>query len=192
MVAMPIPQTNAHEIADIGVLEARTSRLVAQNTSLDWNAVTLNILALPFVGAVFDVDDKSALAGIAVEDEWLATASRLPVISREGMELLAKGLEKKGWISVAEAERFVKIERDAFLRRPKDTEPEAASREGAAMLLARAEKELPGTLKRIAEGAGDLADAAKGVLMFSTEAAIFAGKGVGALAGWMRHARIKS
>ena len=172
-------------------IAAEAATLVDKNTSTDWGAVAINALVLPFLlTPIMSVEDKSKLKTTAIGDEWLAVVAGLPVVSRAGLALLANALERKGWVSVDEAAEFIRIESEAQQLASEQAKAEQTSaRPGASMLLARAEKELPGAIRRFAEGTKDFVDAAGGVLAFTAEKAVWVGRGLGALAGLMKELR---
>lgn len=179
---------------DFKTIAQQAKSLAERNTKTDFAAVALNIVALPLsMGCfLFPTDDTSKTTEVAVPDEWLASVAGLPSISRKGLELLVDAMKAKGWVSVAEAVRFIEIEQAAMLAAQETDENATKAAEapgGASLLLARAEKELPGTIKRFAEGAQTFAQAAGGVLSFTAEKAVWVGKGLGAVAGLMRDFR---
>ena len=179
---------------DFEAIAKQAKSLAAENTKTDFAAVALNIVALPLSMGCFllPTDDTSKTKEVAVPDEWLASVAGLPSISRRGLELLADSMKDKGWVSVAEAVHFIELEQAAMLteRKTEENATKAAKASvGASLLLARAEREIPGTIKRFAEGAQSFAEAAGGVLSFTAEKAIWVGKGLGAVAGLMRDLR---
>jgi hypothetical protein len=167
-----------------------TTDLARAKTRISWGAVALNAISIPLSGVIIDTEDKSALATTSVDDAWLAAVAGLPTVSRRGLEFLSSALNNKGWVSIDEALRFVEIEKD---HREVAIQTEAVKavvvNRGAAMLLARAESELPGTLARVAENAKDIAIAAVGVANFTKEVAILSGKSLGVAAGWVKNLR---
>ncbi|MPQ69458.1 hypothetical protein [Pseudomonas sp. MWU12-2323] len=169
--------------------------LALQNTNVSFAALALNMIALPLTMGLISVDihDKSKAQDVAVPDEWLASVAGLPTISRKGLELLADAMKAKGWVSVAEAIRFVEIEQAANRHNQDGTTPSDPGSKvyspGASMLLARAERDLPGTIQRFADGAQAFAQAAGGVISFTAEATASIGRGLGAVAEAMRTAR---
>lgn len=181
---------------DFESIAHQAQSLSAQNTKTDFTAVALNIVALPLTMGCFflSTDDSSKTKDVAMPDEWLASVAGLPSISRQGLELMADAMRTKGWVSVAEAVRFIEIERAAIQASTElddSAEKVLRSSVGASLLLARAEKELPGTIQRFAEGAQSFVEAAGGALSFTAEKAIWVGKGLGTLAGFMRVLRKK-
>lgn len=172
-------------------IASEAATLVGKHTKTDWGAVAVNAVVLPFLlTPIMSVEDKSQLKTTAIGDDWLAAVAGLPKVSREGLSLLAKGLEAKGWVSVAEAAEFIRIESDAQRIASEQAKSEqATARPGAAMLLARAEHELPGAIHRFAEGAKDFVEAAGGVLAFTVEKTLWVSKGLGAIAAWMKEMR---
>lgn len=179
---------------DFESIASQAKQLAVENTKTDFGVVALNIVALPLTMGVFclDSDDKTKTHEVAVPDEWLASVASLPIISRNGLELLAEAMKAKGWVSVAEAVRFIELEQAASQSTSQAKKSAAKSNPstvGASMLLARAEQELPGTIKRFAEGAQSFVEAAGGVLSFTMEKALWVGKGLGAIAGLMRDIR---
>jgi hypothetical protein len=171
-------------------LSQETAAIARAKTRISWGAVALNAISIPLSGVTIDTEDKSALATTAVDDAWLAAVAGLPTVSRRGLEFLSSALGDKGWVSIDEALRFVEIEKS---QRDVAVQAEAAkaavANRGAAMLLARAESELPGTLARVAENAKDIAIAAVGVANFTKEVAILSGKSLGTAAGWVKSIR---
>lgn len=175
------------KIDDIG---RETVELARANTRFSWGAIALNAISIPLSGFAVDVEDKSALKTSRMDDNWLAAVAGLPSISRRGLEFLSAALVSKGWVSVAEALKFVEIEKE----HRQDAEQASFSQSapenrGAIMLLARAESELPGTLARVAENTKDIAAAALGVLNFTKEVAVFSGKSLGIIAAWAKNMR---
>lgn len=105
---------------------------------------------------------------------------------------MTKSLSKKGFVSVQDAIDFVKIEKREMAAQQKilvDQEKEQRQATGAAMLLARAEKELPGSIERFIEGTKGIVQAASGVAGFATETAVWLGKGLGTVVNHMRDSR---
>ncbi len=179
---------------DFESIAQQAKSLAAQNTTTDFAAVALNIVALPLTMGCFVIptDDTSKTKEVAVPDEWLASVAGLPSISRKGLELLADAMKTKGWVSVSEAVRFIEIEQAALQSTAKQDQSATKATEsavGASLLLARAERDLPGTIRRFAEGAQSFVEAAGGVLSFTAEKAVWLGKGLGIVAGAMRNLR---
>lgn len=98
------------------------------------------------------------------------------------MESLAGALRDKGWVSVAEAAAFVdreRAERAAAGNAPPPA-PRRAENDGAALLLARAERDLPGTLARFQENAIAWSQAGRGAWRLTRRASK---KAIGLAAG---------
>lgn len=158
--------------------------------TFSWGKVALNALTIPLLGFDVDVGDSSQLDKVQIDDEWLGAVAGLPRVSKKGLRHLSDAIADKGWVSVREAMRFVEIEQKVQAAQMAEAEAEERrSSAGAAMLLARAERELPGTIGRIADGAKDLAEAATAMVVFTKEAALFTGRSAGAAAGWLRGLR---
>lgn len=121
-------------------------------------------------------------------DEWLAQVSDSPEASREGLAFLAKHLSKQGFITVGQAEEWVKLEHKIATRKSEEAEKarrkqadrDDKSREkaqqlqsaGAKALLARAEAEIPSlvnlddislALKTLGQGTGQVLSRIPGV-----------------------------
>lgn len=176
---------------DFKQIAVEAQRIAAEHTGTDWGAVAVNTLTILIaLTPVMDTSDKSKLDSTAMHDDWLAAVAGLPSVSKNGLRLLAKAVERKGWVSVAEALDFIHLEEMAQEEaREAMATDSAKEHRGAAMLLARAEAELPGTIQRFADGAKDFAVAATGVLAFTAEKTLWVGHGLGTVAGWMRQLR---
>lgn len=179
---------NFNEIA------SQASVLLQQNQETNWSLVCLNVLLIPTtLGALcLPTDDNSKAREKAVPDEWLKAVASLPNVSKEGLGFMTKSLSKKGFVSVQDAIDFVKIEKREMAAQQKirvDQEKEQLQATGAAMLLARAEKELPGSIERFIEGTKGIVQAASGVAGFATETAVWLGKGLGTVVNHMRDSR---
>jgi hypothetical protein len=177
-------QTNFDEIA-------RQAELLAkENRKISWDAVALNVLLVPLLGVSRDTTDKRALAQTAMPDEWLQAVASLPAISQDGLKTLAADLAKHGFVSVEAALEFVEAESAAKSNvLAHESIQECQQAIGAAMLLARAERDLPGSIARFADSARDVVSAAAGVASFTIEKAIWVGKGVGIVATAMKDLR---
>lgn len=175
----------------LAALAADARALAKRNQKVSADAVVLNIItSCLLMGPVMSIEDRQHWTTIAISDEWLEAAASLPAISRKGLELLAKALQVKGWVSVAEAIEFVELEELASKAQTQQADALNQSQmPGAAALLARAESDLPGTIDRFAESAMDAALAVGGVLAFSYEKTILVGKGLGAAARFVRNLR---
>lgn len=176
---------------------AKEAQLMAKKNRKDSpEALLLNLFLFPLtLGAVcVPLEDKSHLKTVPMPDEWVDGVSQLPSISRQGLELLAEAIQKKGWVSIAEAIKFAEIEEQCAAEISKTeqakTEKEKAEQSpGAIKLLARAEQELPGTIDRLIEKSTEVAKAAAGVASFVTEKSIWVGKGLGSVANILRTIR---
>lgn len=164
--------------------EAKSLHRDAQDT--DWALVALNLVLFPFVlGPAVSVADNTKSKEQPMPDEWLQVVSTLKPISKRGLKLLSDALATKGYVSVHDAYSFVEIEQRCAAdteARLKDHTEAASQVTGAAMLLARAERDLPGTIDRYYEDTKDLIAAASGAAAFAAEKAIWIGKGLGGLA----------
>lgn len=167
----------------------QAASLAKENRRVSWDAVTLNVLLVPLMGwGVVDTTDKAQLSKTPMPDEWLQAVASLPDISQDGLKSLASALTRSGFVSVLDALEFVESERAALsASASRKGGNELAS--GAAMLLARAEQEAPGSIERFAEAARDLATAAAGAASFTIEKAVWFGKGLGAIANVMKDIR---
>lgn len=161
--------------------------LLEANTRFDWERLGLAVALLPVApvlgmlvgGGTTSEDAKKA----RMPDSWLRTVADIPQLSDKGLAYLSGLLADKGWVSVAEAVEFLKREEAAQTAR---LEAESAARveangidaiapkgSGAAYLLARAERQLPGTLGRLTEVAGEIG-----------QGAVTVGKAAVNVAGW--------
>lgn len=173
------------------LIARRAEEAARENTRIDWESVALNALTIPLLGIPINAEDTSKLDSVPMDDEWLGAVSGLPTISKQGLRFLSDAVAAKGWVSVREAVRFIEIEQKAAsLQKEKAEGEERRTNVGTAMLLARAERELPGTIARVTEGAKDLAEAAANVVIFTKEAALATGRSMGAAAEWLRNRRI--
>jgi hypothetical protein len=177
--------------AEFEAIAAQAMTLANKHTSTNWGAVALNAAVLPFLlTPIMSIEDKSQLKTTAIDDDWLAAVAGMPQVSKAGLSHLASALERKGWVSVEEAATFVEIEAASYEDDCRRIKAEQATKQpGAAMLLARAEQELPGAIQRFADGAKEFAQAAGGVVAFAAEKAMWAGKGLGTVASWMKELR---
>lgn len=136
-------------------------------------------------------------------DEWLAQVSDSPETSKEGLAFLVKHLSKQGYITVGQAEDWVKLEHKIATRkadeaekaRRKQADREDKSREkaqqlqsaGAKALLARAQAEIPSlvnlddislALKTLSQGTGQVLSRIPGIEKASeTLGSLFSVKG---------------
>lgn len=180
-----IPMTTEAKGLEALAMEANKAGRSLVATS--WEKVALNALTIPLLGATVDVSDVSRQDEVPIKDDWLGAVAGLPAVSKKGLRHLSDALSEKGWVSVREAIRFVEIEETEQASAKVDEVARAKrSNAGAAMLLARAEQELPGTIGRIAEGARELAEAATSMALFTKEAAVFTGRTASAAAAWLR------
>jgi hypothetical protein len=174
---------------------AKQAKILAkQNEQTDWAKVSLNVFLIPATFGSFwlDTTDNSKAKEQAMPDDWLQAVASLPNVSKSGLNHLAKVLTKKGFISVQDAMDFVEIERRDMAEERKKNAGKGKEQQqamGAAMLLARAEKDLPGTIDRFVEGTKDIVQAASGAAAFATEKAVWLGKGLGAIAASMKDIR---
>lgn len=174
---------------------AKQAKLLAkQNEQSDWAKVSINAFLIPasFGSFWLDTTDNSKAKEQAMPDDWLQAVAGLPNVSKSGLNHLAKALTRNGFVSVQDAMDFVEIEQQEMGEEQKKQigkgkEQQQAS--GAAMLLARAEKDLPGTIDRFVEGTKDIVQAASGAAAFATEKAVWLGKGLGAIAASMKDIR---
>jgi len=136
-------------------------------------------------------------------DEWLAQVSDSSEASREGLAFLAKHLSRQGYITVGQAEEWVKQEHKIATRKAEEAEKtrrkqadrDGKSREkaqqlqsaGAKALLARAQTEIPSlvnlddislALKTLGQGTGQVLSRIPGVEKASeTLGSLFSGRG---------------
>lgn len=177
---------------DFEKIAADATALANKHTRVDWEAVAANVFLVPLtMGAIaLSTTDKDALKKAAMPDEWLQAVASLPDISQKGLELLATDLSRNGYVSVQAASEFVNLEKTAAeSRKQADSSAKSKPATGAAMLLARAEKELPGSIARFTLMANDVASAAWGFASFTLEKTILAGKGLGSIASMLKDIR---
>ncbi|WP_413460729.1 hypothetical protein [Herbaspirillum huttiense] len=174
------------EMKDIA---SQAEDLYQKHQKTDWAAVAANLFLFPITYGVLSIntDDVSELRAAAMPDDWLKAVASLPNLSKKGLATLADDLTKNGFVSVYTARKFVEIETNE--RSEANSSPKEVASAGSAMILARAEKELPGTIKRFAESAKDVAGAMSGFASFTIEKSILAGKGLGAAAEFLKTLR---
>lgn len=168
----------SREFADIAF---QASSLAKMNTKTDWDAVALNLFLIPAtLGALhLSTVDKKHLETQPMPDSWCDSVSELPNVSKKGLDLLSKELAAKGFVSVAAANRFVDIEKTALAKRRKKLKrSDNLKNQGAAKLLARAEKELPGSVQAFINTSKDIGSAMSGVAEFSIEKTLLVGEGM--------------
>ncbi len=92
------------------------------------------------VGAA--MSDRKALDQARMSDEWLSQVAQSKDVSKEGLALLARALADQGFVTVADAVRWVELEKSIAERQARQEEAAAAKREpGASALLDRARLE---------------------------------------------------
>lgn len=176
-----------HLDSDLVRVSNYVDEIAREKTSLDRGAMALNVVMVPLIGFAKDIEDTRALDTTAVDDAWLAAVAGLPMVSRSGMQFISEALAEKGWVSIREAQQFVALEqRHQAEAQARVASEKLVSKAGASMLLARAERELPGTLQKVAEGVKDIAEGAAGLLSFSRDVAVITGKGLGHAARMFR------
>jgi hypothetical protein len=88
------------------------------------------------------VEKKSNLNDSRMSDEWLEHVSETKNVSQEGLAFLAKKLSKKGYISGADAKKWLEIEyKEAEKLAVKKKISDTKNNKGATALLVRAKKE---------------------------------------------------
>jgi hypothetical protein len=95
-------------------LEKRLEKLSDEATKIIWwQVVTSFVLFIPTFGAVFFEKpyDDSALTTTPVPDDWLGDVARLKTVSADGSNFITSALDEKDWLSIAEAKRFLEIEK---------------------------------------------------------------------------------
>ena len=160
-----------HDIAK----EAR--EYVSNNAKTDTDKVLLNLLTL---GAFsIDTEDTRHLESIPMPDAWCESVSELPNISKKGLGILTNDLTKNGFVSVAAARFFLDNEKSV---RAKKQEKLRASKKlkqvGSAKLLARAEKENPGSIDSFISLSKDIGAAVSGSADDTLEKVAWIGKGL--------------
>jgi hypothetical protein len=88
------------------------------------------------------LSEGKALKTARMDDGWLEKVSNSRDVSKEGLAYLAKGLSKKGYVSVSEAIHFLELEAKSQKATEAATNRDhALAGEGAASLLDRAQAE---------------------------------------------------
>lgn len=162
--------------------------LAKKNHHVDEGKALWNLVLIPFLGVgALDTTDRKALADVPMPDEWLQAVASLKDVSKTGIRDLAAGLTDKGFVSVLDALEFVRREESVrAVQKHEVAVAEQLENLGCVMLLARAEKEAPGTLAKIAERATEAASAAVSAASFAVEKAFVIGKGLGTVAAMLR------
>lgn len=128
--------------------EARS--LADRHSRFDACAAFVNRLVVPLTFGLVSsttLDERSAHTA-AISDEWLAAVAAVPTISAVGLRFLVEALEWRGSVSVAQARRFVEIESRAIDSLRTVGEVQAGLQlPGAALLLARAEREITSSIQ---------------------------------------------
>jgi hypothetical protein len=174
----------------LGRLMAGVALMATKHTRTDWSAVALNLpLFVVTYGLVaISTEDRSALAAAAMPDTWICAAAELPAASAKNLARLRQAIEKRGFVSIEDADRFCTVE----LAR----EQEAACQRtrAAAVEQGRAGLGYAALSLRLAADDGDLtpeqayaklrtsvrglADAGVGLLSLAADKAAWLGKGV--------------
>lgn len=169
---------------------AGVALMATKHTRTDWSAVALNLpLFVVTYGLVaISTEDRSALAAAAMPDTWVCAAAELPAASAKNLARLRQAIEKRGFVSIEDADRFCTVE----LAR----EQEAACQRtrAAAVEQGRAGLGYAALSLRLAADDGDLtpeqayaklrisvrglADAGVGLLSLAADKAAWLGKGV--------------
>jgi hypothetical protein len=125
-------------------LEKRLDTLAAEAATVQWWKLAVNVaLFVPTLGGVIfeKMTDDRAVAKTPVADAWLGDAAKLATLSEGGMEFLSDILAREEPVTIAEARRFVEIEKRAVEaaeeRRRVDAE---VSKAGLAALKSRLEQ----------------------------------------------------
>lgn len=95
-------------------LEKRLDKLSSDVTKVIWWQVIIDlVLFIPTAGwVIFEKPfDASATKTTPVSDDWLGEVAKLERVSTAGSDFLASALNATGWLSIAEARRFVEIEK---------------------------------------------------------------------------------
>lgn len=179
---------------DFSDIAQQARALAAKNERVDWDMVALNAVVLPLslFQFGFDTTDRSKCKTEPMPDEWLQAVAGMPGISKTGLSHLAKALSQKGFVSVQDAVDFADIERrehgknalKKINEKMKDTRPA-----GSALLLARLENELPGTIDQFLKDTKEVVKAVTGAAAFAAETSILVGRELGALANVLKNFR---
>lgn len=180
--------------ADFEGVAKEAKELFLQNQEKDWAKVAVNALLVPLTFGCMGipVEDNSKSTQQPMPDEWLQVVSQLPIISKDGLALLANALTKNGFISVHDAVTFVEIEQKLMKEQSKaleKTRKQDSQFDGAVMLLARAESELPGSIERFIQGTKDVVKVTSIAAGFAKSKAEQLSKGLTATTGLMKELR---
>lgn len=126
----------------------------AQKPNIGWGALealgglvcVANLPAGLLMGLSGAVAEKREQKSVAMPDEWLDQVARTPDVSKQGLAHLARCLAQQGFVSVADAVRWLELERQEQENQKRLKAVEQGQRApGAKALLLRAQAQC-GTL----------------------------------------------
>lgn len=183
----------------LGRLMAGVALMAAKHTQTDWAIAALNVpLFVVTYGLVaLNSDDRKALADTPMADTWVREAAELPAAAPKNLAKLLKAIERQGFVSIEDADRFCTVE----LAREQDV---AQNRERAAALeQGRASAGHAALVQRLAASDSDLtpeqayaklrvsvkglADAGVGLMSLASDKASWLGSGVSTAVGLLKN-----
>ena len=183
----------------LGRLMAGVALMATKHTKTDWSAVALNVplFVLTYGLVAMSTDDRSALAETAMPDTWVCAAAELPAAAPKNLARLRLAIEKRGFVSIEDADRFCTVElvreQDAAHQRTRAaTAEKGRGGAGYAALILRLEADHRDlspeqAYVKLRDSVRELADAGGGLLSLATDKAAWLRKGVSAAVGRLRN-----
>lgn len=182
----------------LGRLMACVALMAAKHTHTDWATAALNVplFVVTYGMVALNADDRKALASTPMSDTWVRAAAELPAAAPKNLAKLLKAIERQGFVSIEDADRFCTVE----LAREQDVARQAeleAAREGgraggghAALVqrLKAADSDLTPeqAYAKLRGSVKGWADAGVGLMSFASDKAAWLGKGAGAAVDRLR------
>lgn len=172
--------------------------MAGQHTTFDWTIAAVNVplFVLTYGIVQFSTEDERALATTPMPDSWVLSAAGLTSASNKNLRKLQKAFEAKGFVSINDADRFCTVEFERERQAAEKTARERAVGGSAGYLALSTRLSADGIEPTIDEAlsslkgyASDLAKAGAGLAAISAETAVWAGKGLGVVAGALRSVR---
>lgn len=182
----------------LGRLMAGVALMAAKHTQTDWAIAALNvpIFVVTYGLVALNTADRTALASTPMPDAWVRAAAELPGAAPKNLARLLKAIERQGFVSIEDADRFCTVELAREQEAARQVEIEAArergrTSEGRAALvqrLAAADSDLTPeqAYAKLRGSMKGLADAGVGLMSFASDKAAWLGKGVGAAVDRLR------
>lgn len=182
----------------LGRLMAGVALMASKHTRTDWAIAALNVpLFVVTYGLVaLNADDRKALATTPMPDTWVRAAAELPAAAPKNLAKLLKAIERQGFVSIEDADRFCTVElareQDAARRSELEAAQECGRTSGghAALVkrLAAVDSDLTPeqAYAKLRGSVRGLANAGGGLMSFASDKAAWLGKGVGAAVDRLR------